>query len=288
VFPPLHPSDAKLGHRSIAGPARFLQQNGWLHTSARTIPVPELMELGDLAAKAGFRALATSDHLQPWQANEGHAGEAWVTLGALGVRAIQKLDGHHGDVSVVSLQSGLGERRVHLSQLALSGTNFSRPWIRRGVERAGRDRRLGEIAGTLGSSHRGRRHHPSIVDRSAGRHYQVDARLYDLPAQPIPLMMAADGKNSMRRAGQHGDGLVTDPHTWQQHRSEWQAGARAAGKNPDDMPVLVERYVVVGGAAESKQAAGGGSGRKPSSLFTTSPTRPRSSARLRRRRRWIR
>jgi alkanesulfonate monooxygenase SsuD/methylene tetrahydromethanopterin reductase-like flavin-dependent oxidoreductase (luciferase family) len=27
------------------------------------------------------------DHFQPWQANEGHCGEAWVTLGALGGRA---------------------------------------------------------------------------------------------------------------------------------------------------------------------------------------------------------
>ena len=35
----------------------------------------------------GFGLLATSDHFQPWQANEGHCGSAWVTLGALGGRA---------------------------------------------------------------------------------------------------------------------------------------------------------------------------------------------------------
>ena len=46
-------------------------------------PVHELVELGNQAAKGGFHLLATSDHLQPWQANEGHSGEAWVTLGAL-------------------------------------------------------------------------------------------------------------------------------------------------------------------------------------------------------------
>jgi hypothetical protein len=27
------------------------------------------------------------DHLQPWQANEGHPGQAWVTIGALCARA---------------------------------------------------------------------------------------------------------------------------------------------------------------------------------------------------------
>ena len=49
-------------------------------------PVRELVELGSQAAQGGFHLLATSDHFQPWQANEGHSGEAWVTLGALSSR----------------------------------------------------------------------------------------------------------------------------------------------------------------------------------------------------------
>ena len=48
--------------------------------------VPELVGIGASAAQAGFNLLATSDHFQPWQANEGHCGEAWVTLGAVGDR----------------------------------------------------------------------------------------------------------------------------------------------------------------------------------------------------------
>ena len=39
--------------------------------------VPELLELGIAAEQAGFDLLANSDHLQPWQTNEGHAGQAW-------------------------------------------------------------------------------------------------------------------------------------------------------------------------------------------------------------------
>ena len=46
-------------------------------------PSPELVQLGAHAERAGFDLLATSDHFQPWQANQRHAGEAWVTLGAL-------------------------------------------------------------------------------------------------------------------------------------------------------------------------------------------------------------
>lgn len=50
-------------------------------------PLPELVQIGAAASRAGFHLLATSDHLQPWQSNEGHSGEAWVTLGALGAQA---------------------------------------------------------------------------------------------------------------------------------------------------------------------------------------------------------
>jgi alkanesulfonate monooxygenase SsuD/methylene tetrahydromethanopterin reductase-like flavin-dependent oxidoreductase (luciferase family) len=46
--------------------------------------VPELIGIGAAAAQAGFDLLATSDHFQPWQANEGHSGEAWVTMAAMG------------------------------------------------------------------------------------------------------------------------------------------------------------------------------------------------------------
>ncbi len=47
-------------------------------------PVPDLVRFGALASRAGFQVLSTSDHLQPWQADEAHCGQAWVTMGALG------------------------------------------------------------------------------------------------------------------------------------------------------------------------------------------------------------
>src|SRR5579872_7379185 len=49
-------------------------------------PVPELVDLGVAADRAGFDLLAVSDHFQPWQDNEGHSSSAWVTLAALGQR----------------------------------------------------------------------------------------------------------------------------------------------------------------------------------------------------------
>jgi alkanesulfonate monooxygenase SsuD/methylene tetrahydromethanopterin reductase-like flavin-dependent oxidoreductase (luciferase family) len=88
-----------------------------------------------------------------------------------------------------------------------------------------------------------------------GTHYAVRGRLFDRPAQPIPLLLAANGPKAIRLAGQHGDGLITDPQTWKEHKDEWRSSAKAAGKNPDAMPVLVEQFVVVGDRSEAEVAA---------------------------------
>jgi alkanesulfonate monooxygenase SsuD/methylene tetrahydromethanopterin reductase-like flavin-dependent oxidoreductase (luciferase family) len=59
----------------------------------------------------------------------------------------------------------------------------------------------------------------------------------------------------MKLAGEHGDGLITDPQTWTQHKGEWESGARSAGKNPGEMPVLVESFVVVGDQSDAQTPA---------------------------------
>ena len=76
-----------------------------------------------------------------------------------------------------------------------------------------------------------------------------------LDGQTIPLLMAANGPKAMERAGRYADGLVTDPKTWKEHKSEFEAGAKAAGKDASKMPVLVEQYVVVGDKRDAEKAA---------------------------------
>ena len=47
-------------------------------------PVNELVQLGVEVEQAGFDVLTNSDHFQPWQANEGDSGQAWLTMSAIG------------------------------------------------------------------------------------------------------------------------------------------------------------------------------------------------------------
>lgn len=258
----------------------FAQQGGSMQTSAtpaieapqdfrrkmlgymlahEQFPVPELVRLGTVASRSGFHLLATSDHLQPWQANEGHSGEAWVTLAALGAQASQSWMGT--TVTCPTL-------RYNPAVVAETFASLSALYPNRVFLGVGSGEALNEQAAT-GDWPKWQERWDRLIEAITiirqmwtgqhvahqGTYYKIDAKLYDPPPQPIPLMTAANGKKSMRLAGQHGDGLITDPKTWKQHKSEWEAGARAAGKNPQDMPVLVEQYVVVGGYTEAQQAA---------------------------------
>jgi hypothetical protein len=72
--------------------------------------VPQLIDIGISAEQAGFNLLATSDHFQPWQANESHSGVAWATLGALSQRNEPSVDGNDRDLPRIPVQPGGGHR----------------------------------------------------------------------------------------------------------------------------------------------------------------------------------
>jgi TAT-translocated FGD2 family F420-dependent dehydrogenase len=221
-------------------------------------PAPELIRLGALASRSGFQVLSTSDHFQPWQANEAHAAQAWVTMAALGAQA------HSWMGTTVTCPT----LRYNPAVVAEAFASLSQLYPGRVFLGVGSGEALNEQAAT-GTWPKWQERWDRLIEAITvirqlwsgehvsfkGKYYNVNARLYDPPSKPIPLLTAANGKKSMRLAGQYGDGLISDPLTWRQHKSEWQEGARAVGKNPDEMPVLIEQYVVVGDESVARQAA---------------------------------
>ena len=221
--------------------------------------VPDLVRFGALASRSGFHVLATSDHFQPWQANEGHSGAAWVTIGALGAQATQSMMGTA--VTCPTL-------RYNPAVVAEAFSTMSHLYPGRVFLGVGSGEALNEQAAT-GNWPNWQERWDRLIEAIAiiralwsgeqishtGKYYTVNARLYDPPVEPIPLMTAANGKKSMRLAGQYGDGLISDPMTWKQHKVEWEDGARSAGKDPSKMPVMIEHYVVVGNATDAERAA---------------------------------
>jgi F420-dependent hydroxymycolic acid dehydrogenase len=47
---------------------------------------PQLVDQAHAAEQAGFRYLWASDHIQPWQDNEGYSMFPWLTLALVGQR----------------------------------------------------------------------------------------------------------------------------------------------------------------------------------------------------------
>jgi TAT-translocated FGD2 family F420-dependent dehydrogenase len=223
---------------------------------------PRLLEFGMAAERAGFDEVWTSDHFHPWQDNQGHSGQAWITLAALSQHTRRLPFGTgvtcpsfryrpaivaHAFASLAVLAPGrvfLGIGSGEALNEVPPGGGWARPRERldRMVEAVGLIRQLwsGDWV------------------KHAGHYYQVDnARIYDPPPQPVPIYVAASHKNAARIAGEIGDGWITDPGsvTNLESRNAFRDGARSAGKNPDQMRVLVESYVVVGGTAEAEEAA---------------------------------
>jgi TAT-translocated FGD2 family F420-dependent dehydrogenase len=230
--------------------------------SHEQFPAPRLLELGLAAERAGFDELWTSDHFHPWQDNQGQSGQAWITLAALSQRTQTVPFGTgvtcptfryrpaivaqaFSSLAVLSpgrVFLGIGSGEALNEMPSGGGWADVRERLDRMVEAVQLIRQLwtGEWV------------------THAGTYYQVDnARIYDLPPQAIPIYIAASGKRAARIAGEIGDGWITDaasvgnPET----REAFRAGARAAGKNPDRLRVLVESFVVVGGTPEAEEAA---------------------------------
>ncbi|GLW12563.1 F420-dependent hydroxymycolic acid dehydrogenase [Microtetraspora sp. NBRC 13810] len=239
-----------------AAPAGFVLG----HEQFRT---PDLVRFAERAERAGFGYVWTSDHAHPWQDNEGHAMFPWHTLALVGDHTSR-------------LTYGTGVTcplyRHHPSQVAQSFASLGILTPGRVFLGVGTGEALNEQA-TTGRFDRYPERHDRLIeaiqlirrlwtgDRVTfhGRYYQTDQyKLYDVPARPVPIYVAASGPKSAYLAGRYGDGWVVqagDVTGSPRLHDEFARGARAAGKNPDTMPKLAETWVVVGGRAEAEQAA---------------------------------
>jgi G6PDH family F420-dependent oxidoreductase len=173
----------------------------------------ELVKTGALAASLGFTDLSVSDHFHPWVDEQGHSPFVWSVLGGLA-----GIDG-------VSLGTGVTcpTMRIHPAILAQAAATTAamadgRFWFGIGSGENLNEHILGDRwppadvrLSMLAESVQVMRELWSGDEVSFdGEHYLVEnARIYDLPAEPPPIMVSAFGPKAAKVAAEIGDGLVT-------------------------------------------------------------------------------
>jgi F420-dependent hydroxymycolic acid dehydrogenase len=217
---------------------------------------PDLVDIGAAAEAAGFDEVWASDHFHPWQDNQGHGGNAWVTLGALAARTNSLVLGtgvtcatyrvHPATVAqMFATLATLAPGRVFLGL----GTGEAVNEIPAGGgfgSYADRASRLREAIGLI------RRLWSDDWVTSDGPHFPLGpAHLYDKPPAPIPILVAAGGPRSARLAGEIADGWIADAGTMllpqrQAIRDAFWDGVAASGRDRDDVDIYVEQYAAVG------------------------------------------
>jgi G6PDH family F420-dependent oxidoreductase len=177
-----------------------------------------LVEHAMKAEDAGFRFVAISDHFHPWLPEQEHSPFAWSVLGAVASRA-----------SSLEIATGVTCPlfRYHPAIVAQAAATVASMSDQRFTLGVGAGERLNEhVTGTAFPAVDLR--HEMLIEAVEiiqalwsgewttlrGRHYTVeDARLFDLPDEPIGLVVAVSGDQSLDIAETVGaDGIMaTDP-----------------------------------------------------------------------------
>src|SRR4051794_23369138 len=196
----------------------------------------ELIELARRAEEAGFHALWISDHYHPWNDEQGHSPFVWSVIGALAEATRLPVTTGVTCPTVrihpaVIAQAAATSRVMHEGRFALgvgSGEALNEHIL--GEHWPEADVRLEmleeavEVLRLLWQG--GQRSH-------RGRHYTVEnARVYDLPEPPVPVLVSGFGPKAISLAAKIGDGYVTmspDEDAIQQYRSEGGKGPVHSG-----------------------------------------------------------
>ena len=185
---------------------------------------------------AGFHALWISDHYHPWNDEQGHSPFVWSVIGALAeATSLPVTTGvtcptvriHPAIIAQAAATSGvLHEGRFSLgvgSGEALNEHILGDRWPEADV----RLEMLEEAVEVIRLLWQGgdQSHH--------GRHYTVEnARVYDLPAEPPPILVSGFGPKAIELAARIGDGFCTtspDKDAIDRYRSEGGKGPVHAG-----------------------------------------------------------
>jgi coenzyme F420-dependent glucose-6-phosphate dehydrogenase len=221
--------------------------------SAEQFSPSDLLDFTVTAERCGFDTAAISDHFQPWRHSGGHAPFSLTWLGAAGQATKRIALG-----TSVLTPTFRYHPAIVAQAMGTLGTLFpGRIWLGVGTgesmnespldiewpdtkERFARLKEAVALIQTLLTSDR------VTFD---GTYYRTrNATIYDRPATPIPIYIAASGASAARLAGRVADGLICTSGKGMELYSDTllpavMEGARAAGRDPADVELAIEMKV---------------------------------------------
>ncbi|MUW13365.1 TIGR03557 family F420-dependent LLM class oxidoreductase [Halorubrum sp. CBA1125] len=202
-----------------------------------------LLEHVSLAEGAGFDTVWTSDHIHPWWHTDAHCGAAWPWLGAalersdsvrIGTGVTPPIGRYHPGM-IAQAFATLGAMYPGRVHLALS-TGEAMNEVPLGYEWPAypeRRRRLVDACEIITRLWDG-----EVVDYE-GHYWETNSlNLYTRPDERVPLYVAGNGPKTTRVAGEYADGFLTLVDNARYRESlvpALEAGAEAAGRDPDDI-----------------------------------------------------
>jgi coenzyme F420-dependent glucose-6-phosphate dehydrogenase len=173
-----------------------------------------LVELAQMAEEAGFDFVSISDHYHPWIDAQGHSANVWPVLGAIAA-STESLDVAVGVTCPIM--------RIHPAVLAQATATTARLFDGRftwgvGTGEALNEHIIGERWPTAPERIEMLKEAIEIIRllwrgeecSYDGMYFTVEnARVYDAPVEPIPVIVSAFGPKAAEMAAEIGDGLWT-------------------------------------------------------------------------------
>jgi coenzyme F420-dependent glucose-6-phosphate dehydrogenase len=219
--------------------------------SAEQFGPRDLVDFAVAAEAHGFDSVWISDHFQPWRHTGGHAPFSLAVLAAMGERTQRLVLG----TSVLTPTF-----RYHPSMVAQAMATLAVLYPGRVALGIGSGESLNEVAPTgiewpeFRERYARLREAVTLMRRLwsedfvtyEGKYYRTkDATIYDRPAQPVPLYIAAGGPQMAKYAGRVGDGLIcTSGKGEALYRDQllpaFAEGVREAGGDPSTRERMIE------------------------------------------------
>jgi len=181
--------------------------------SSEEHPPADLVRWAELAEKAGFTFALISDHYHPWIDRQGHSSFVWGVIGAISQRTERLVLGTGVTCPMIRTHPAIIAQAVATAACLMpgrfflgvgSGENLNEhilgdKWPPAGTRLEMLEESI-EVMRLLWEG--GQQSHE-------GDYYLVEnARVYDLPEEPVKVMVAASGEKAAQLAGRVGDGLI--------------------------------------------------------------------------------